>query len=92
MYIVCRDINNSEAMLDLMKSAGISVTAATYTALLCGYAETNNLEKLHDVHREAVLKGIVFNDRHIMKIIDSLIRSGQPKAVKDVSSLLTYSV
>lgn len=78
------DISNSEAMLDLMNSADISVTAATITALLQGYAEVGDLEKLHRTHREAVMKRIMFDDVQIMKIVNSLVNSGQQNAVKDI--------
>lgn len=64
MHKFFRDVKSAQNMLDTMRIAHIKPSANTYTALLRGYVESNNLEQFkstlkHAANRELNVKQIV---------------------------------
>ncbi|XP_021925064.1 leucine-rich PPR motif-containing protein, mitochondrial [Zootermopsis nevadensis] len=67
-----------------MNDAEIIPTSATYTALLQGFAEVGDKINLLKIYREMSTKNISLNDKHIMKIVTSLVTTGHQDIMKDV--------
>jgi hypothetical protein len=84
-------MTNSFGILDLMRATGVTPTAATYTALLQGFAESGDKENLLKTHREAFMRTITLNVKQIMKIVISLVTSGHQEFVGDVSLFASES-
>jgi hypothetical protein len=84
-------MTNSLGILDLMNSAGIIPSAATYTALLQGFAEAGDKINLQKTYREGCMRTISLGEKQIMKVVTSLVTSGHEDSVKDVSSLAPLS-
>ena len=79
------DMTNSVGMLDLMHSAEVTPTAATYTALLQSFAEAGDRERLLSTQREASVRAISLNVNQIMKVVTSLVTTGHHDIMEDVS-------
>jgi hypothetical protein len=82
-------MTSSLGILDLMNMTKVTPTAATYTALLQGFAEAGDKKNLLKTHREASMRTINLNEEQIMKIVTSLVTTGHQDIVKDVSWLET---
>ena len=50
----CRrgDMESGEGMLKVMEDNGLSPTATSYSALLCGYADRGDMDKVEQVPSE----------------------------------------
>jgi hypothetical protein len=81
-----RDIRNSVGILDLMRAAKVTPTAATYTALLQSFAEVGDKKSLLSTHREASVRAISLSVKQIMKVVTSLVTTGHHELMEDVSS------
>lgn len=81
-------MTNSLGIFDLMNDAEIIPTSATYTALLQGFAEVGDKINLLKIYREMSTKNISLNDKHIMKIVTSLVTTGHQDIMNDVSSFV----
>jgi hypothetical protein len=84
-------MRDSFGILDLMHATGVTPTAATYTALLQGFAEAGDKENLLKTHREASMRTVSLNVKQIMKIVISLVTSGNQEFVGDVSLFASES-
>jgi hypothetical protein len=84
-------MTNSFGILDLMHAAGVTPTAATYTALLQAFAEVGDKENLLTTHREASMRTISLNVKQIMKIVISLVTTGHQEFVRDVGLFASES-
>jgi len=80
------DMTNSVGMLDLMHSAEVTPTAATYTALLQSFAEAGDKKSLLSTQREASVRAISLNVNQVMKVVTSLVMTGHHDMMEDVSS------
>lgn len=81
-------MTDSSGILDLMHATGVTPSAATYTALLQGFAEAGDKANLLKTHRQASMRTISLNVKQIMKIVISLVTSGHQEFVGDVSLFL----
>jgi hypothetical protein len=79
-------MTNCIGILDLMHTAEVMPTAATYTALLQSFAEAGDRKSLRNTHREASVRAISLNVNQIMRVVTSLVRTGHPDFMEDVSS------
>jgi hypothetical protein len=84
-------MTNSFGILELMHATGVTPAAATYTALLQGFAEAGDKENLLKTHREASMRTVSLNAKHIMKIVISLVTSGHEESLGDVSLFASAS-
>lgn len=83
-FIVFSDIESAADIINIMKEKNIEPSAASYAALLCGYAKFGNIEKIREILSFCEKEEISLLDKDIMDIVFALTINGHTKHVDEI--------
>lgn len=78
------DLESSQGVLEVMRASGLEPTTDTYTALLCSFAETGNLDAVEKTLAECKEAEVPLHDRDLMEVILVLAQKGHASYVMQV--------